>query len=85
MWNNLFLHIFSNQMIKSRVDSVEPARCLGSVLLHSTYFRMLWSDGLRTLLLLVVCRPSGHHSRTVLAYPELSNLSARTIQRMQYM
>jgi hypothetical protein len=59
MWNDFLLHIFSKHLIKSRVNSVELARCLGSVLLPSTYFRTLWSDGLRSLLLLVVCRMFG--------------------------
>jgi hypothetical protein len=54
MWNDLLFHIFSKQLIKSRADSAEPVRGLGSALLPSTYFRMLQSDGLRMLLLSVV-------------------------------
>jgi hypothetical protein len=46
VWNDL-LHIFRKQVNKSRVDFAEPARHLESVLLPSTCFRMLWSDGLR--------------------------------------
>jgi hypothetical protein len=67
MCNVLLLHISSKQLIKCRADSAEPARHHGSVLLPSTCFRMLWSDGLRPLLLLVVCGPSSVHSRTVRA------------------
>jgi hypothetical protein len=47
------------QLIKSRADSAESARRLGSVLLPNTYFGTLWSDSLRLLLLLVVCGPLG--------------------------
>jgi hypothetical protein len=53
MWNCLLL-IYNKQLIKSRADSAEPIKRLVSVLLPSTYFRTLWSDGLRSLLLLVV-------------------------------
>jgi hypothetical protein len=81
VWNNLLLHIFSEQLVKSRATA-EPTRRLGSVFLPSTCFRMLWSDGLRSLLLLVVCGQSGLHGHTVCAYPGLSGLSARTIQQM---
>jgi hypothetical protein len=42
----------------------------------STYFRTLWSDDLRSLLLLVVRGPYNLHS-------ELFGLSARTIRPMQ--
>jgi hypothetical protein len=65
VWNNLLFRIFSKQLVKSRANSVEPTRRLGSVLLPSTYFRTLWSDGLRSLLLLVVYGPSGLHKRTI--------------------
>jgi hypothetical protein len=51
--------------------------------LPSTYLRMLWSDGLRSLLLLVVRGPSDLHGRTVLACFGLSDLSARTIRHTQ--
>jgi hypothetical protein len=64
-------------------DSTEPARCLGNVLLASTYFRMLWFDDMRSLLLLVVCEPSDLHSQTVSAYVGLSGFSARIVRRMQ--
>jgi hypothetical protein len=83
VWNGLVLHIFSKQLIKSRANSVELARRLGSVLLPSTYFRTLWSDTLRSWLLLVVCIPFDLHSHTVHACSRLSDLSARTVRRMQ--
>jgi hypothetical protein len=54
MWNDLLLHIFSKQLIKSRGDTVELAKCLGGVLPPRTHFRTSWFDGLRLLLLLVV-------------------------------
>jgi hypothetical protein len=63
--NGLLLHIFSKQLIKSRANSAEPTRCLGSVFLPSICFTTLWSDGLRSLLLLVVCGPPSRRSRIV--------------------
>jgi hypothetical protein len=83
MWNNLLLYMFSKQLIKSRVDSTEPGKCLGSILLPSTCFRTLWSDDLRLLLLLVVCGPSGLHSRIVHVCPGLSSLSYQTVRQTQ--
>jgi hypothetical protein len=68
----------------SRADSDELARHLGSVLIPSTCFRMLWFDGLR-LLLLVVHGPSCLRSRTVRACPGLFDLSVRTVRHMQDM
>jgi hypothetical protein len=44
-------------------------------LLPNTCFGTLWSNGLRLLLLLVVCGLSCLHSRTVRACPGLSGLS----------
>jgi hypothetical protein len=82
VWNNL-LDIFSKQLIKSRSNSVEPARRLGSVLLPSICFTTLWSDGLRSLLLLVVCGLSDLHNRTVRAYPGLFGLSVRIVRLTQ--
>jgi hypothetical protein len=61
---------------------VEPARCLGSVLLHSIYFTTLWSDGLRSLLLLVVYGLFGLHNQTARACPIMFGLSARTVRLM---
>jgi hypothetical protein len=81
VWNNLLLQIFTKQLVKSRAASAEPARRLGSVSLPSTCFKTLWSNSLRSLLLLVVCRPSDLHSRTVRACPGLSGLSARIIDK----
>jgi hypothetical protein len=40
VWNDL-LHIFNKQLIKSRADSAELARRLGSVLLPNTCFGTL--------------------------------------------
>jgi hypothetical protein len=82
-WNNLLFHIISKQLMKSRADSAELTRCLGSVLLPSTCFGTLWSDGLRLLLLLVICGPFGLHSLTIRAYLGLSSLSTRTVLRTQ--
>jgi hypothetical protein len=76
-WNDL-LHLFSKQLIKSRTDSAKSARRLGSVLLPNTCFEMLWSDGLR-LLLLVVWGLFGLHSQTVRACLGLSDLSTRIV------
>jgi hypothetical protein len=73
VWNDL-LHIFSKQLIKSRVDSAESAIRLGSVLLPNNCFGTLWSDGLWLLLLLVNSEPSGLHSRTVRSCLGLSAL-----------
>lgn len=67
----------------SKVDSNELARLLGSVLLPSTYFGTLWSNGLRLLLLRVVCGPSSLHSWSVLDCPRVSGLSTQTVRRMQ--
>jgi hypothetical protein len=83
VWNSLLLHVFSKQLIKSRVDSAESARRLGSVLLPNTCFGTLWSDGLRLLLLMVVRRPSDLHSWTVRSFPGLPGLSTRTVRRPQ--
>jgi hypothetical protein len=77
VWNDL-LHIFGKQLIKTRVDSAESARHLESVLLPNTCFGTLWSDGLRFLLLLVICGPSDLHSRTVRVCLGLSGLSTRS-------
>jgi hypothetical protein len=49
--------MFSKQLIKSITDFVELAKRPRSVLLPSTYFRTLWFDSVRSLLLLVVCGP----------------------------
>ena len=76
MWNELLLNIFSKKLIKSRIDFAELARRLESVLLPSTYFRTLWSDDLRSLLLLVVRGPSDLHSK-------LFGLSSRTVRHTQ--
>jgi hypothetical protein len=84
MWNDL-IHILGKQLIKSKSDSIESARRLGSVSLPNTYFGTLWSDGLRLLLLLVVCGLSGLQSRTIRACLGLSGLSTRTIRCMQDM
>ena len=73
MWNGLLLNIFSKKLIKSRIDFAKLARRLESVLLPSTYSRTLWSDDLRSLLLLVVCGPSDLHSK-------LFGLSSRTVR-----
>jgi hypothetical protein len=64
-------------------NSAESARRLGRVLHLSTYFRTLWYDGLTSLLLLVVHGSFGLYSRTIHACPELSGLSAWTVQRTQ--
>jgi hypothetical protein len=71
VWNDLLLDIFSKQLIKSRADSAKLTRRILSVLLPSTYFRTLWSDGLRLLLLLVVRGSSDLHSRTIRVTPKL--------------
>ena len=68
VWNDR-LHIFSEQPIKIRANSAEPAKRLGSVLLPSTCFRELWSDSLRPMLRLVVRGPSDLHCRTVCDCP----------------
>jgi hypothetical protein len=62
VWNDL-LHIFSKELIKSRANSVESAKRPRSVFLTSTYLSTLWSDGLLSLLLLVVRRSFGLHGR----------------------
>ena len=82
LWNNLF-HIFSKQLINSRANSAEPVRRLKSVLLPNICFGTLWSGSLRLLLLLVVCGPSGLHSRIVRGCLGLSGLSTRIVRRMQ--
>jgi hypothetical protein len=64
VWNDLLLLIFSKKLINSRVDTVEPSRHPRGVFFPHTYFRMLWFDGLRSLLLLVDPGPSDLHSRT---------------------
>jgi hypothetical protein len=69
VWNGL-LHIFSKQLIKSRANSIELARRLGSVLLPSSYFGTLWSDGLRLLMLFVVYGSSGLHSLLSVPVPD---------------
>jgi hypothetical protein len=68
MWNDL-LHVFSKKLIKNSVDSAESARRPGIVLLPSNYLRTLSSDGLRSLLLLIVLGPSSLHGQTIRAYP----------------
>jgi hypothetical protein len=78
-------HIFSKHLIESRANSAELGRRLSSVLLPSICFTMLWSDGLRSLLLLVVSGPSSLHSWTVYVCPGLFGLSARTVRRTQDM
>jgi hypothetical protein len=78
VWNDL-LHIFSKQLIKSSGDSTESAIRLRSILLPNTCFGTLWSDGLRLLLLLVVCGSSSLHSRTVRACLGLSGPSTQTV------
>jgi hypothetical protein len=64
-----FFFIFSKQLIKSRVDSAESSRRLGSVLHPSTCFGTMSFDGMRLLLLLVTYRLSYLHSQTVHACP----------------
>jgi hypothetical protein len=83
VWNDLILHIFIKQLIKSRATFTELARCLRSILFPSTCFRMLWSDRLRSLLLLVFRGPSVLHNQIVYACPGLSSLSAKTVRCMQ--
>jgi hypothetical protein len=78
VWNGL-LHIFGKQLTKSRADSTESSRRLSSILFPNTCFRTLWSDGLR-LLLLTVCGPSDHYSRTVRSYLGLFSLSTWTVR-----
>jgi hypothetical protein len=64
-------------------DSVTvPTRRLSSVLFPNTCFGTLWSDGLR-LLLLTVCGPFNHYSRTVYSYLGPFRLSTRTVRRTQ--
>jgi hypothetical protein len=43
----------------------------------------MWFDGLRSLMLLVICEPSGLYSRTACVSSILFDLSARTVQRTQ--
>jgi hypothetical protein len=83
-WSIFLINVFSKQLIKSRVYSIEPARRLGRVLLPSTYLRTLWSNSLRSMLLLVVCIPSCLRSRTVHACLGLPDLSARTVWHTQH-
>jgi hypothetical protein len=75
-WNVFLFHILSKQLIKSRSDFDVPARCLRSVLLSSTCFRTLWSDGMMSLLPLFTRGPDDLRSWTVRAYPSLPDCPA---------
>jgi hypothetical protein len=81
VWNGL-LRIFSKQLTKSRPDSTKSFRRLSSILFPNTCFGTLWSGGLR-LLLLTVCGPSDHYSRTVRSCLGLFGLSTQIVRRTQ--
>jgi hypothetical protein len=80
VWNDLLLHTFSKKPINSRVNNADTTRCLGSVLLPSTYFRALMFEGPRMVLCLAISRLPDFSSRVVRVRSKPSGLKVQTVR-----